>query len=282
MTEEELASMRAAEGEKVVLHEGRFWHSTHPGFFEPVHLLARLNAREATRPTSISWGYRTSMTDGAVSVVNGTMPVYLLENVSEFPGHSLSRNRRQDLRKCERYVEFRVLDGPSLLLEQGHAIFMSSVERLGYWKPVSEAEYRRRVERRFAHGRRQVVAGFVDGRLVGYMDSFAVAGILYPDEVYMATDALRTGLGTGLYVETIKAAMRSGEIREVCNGLHTPENATLCRFKGSLGFRVVQVPARSKIASPVLAFIRHRRPEILYRLTGEAQESLGNTAERGA
>jgi len=279
MDEAELALMRATEGDKVVLHEGRYWRSTHRGFFEPIHILARLTAHEATWPTLLSWGYRAALTDEAGSAANGTMPVYCLENVDEFSERSLSRNRRSDLRKCAKYVELKVLREPSLLIEQGHEVFMSSVERLGYWKSLTKAEYRRRVERQFSHGRRQVIAGLVDGRLAGYLDAFAVDGILYPEEIYVATDALRTGIGTGLYVETISNALRSGKIREVCNGLHTPENPSLCRFKESLRFQVVHVPTRSVVAPPALALIRARRPANYYRLTGDMPASLRMAAK---
>ena len=154
-------------------------------------------------------------------------------------------------------------------------MFLSAVHRLGYWKPLTEAEYRRRVERRFAHGRRQIVAGLVDGRLAGYLDAFAVDSILYPEQIFVATDALRTGIGTGLYMATIETALRSGAIREVCNGLHTPEDLNLCHFKESLGFRVVRVPARSVIPAPILATLRDRRPATYYRLTGETPAALG-------
>ena len=275
MNEAELALMRAAEGDKVVLHEGRYWRSTHPGFFEPLHILARLHAHEATRPTRLSWGYRAALTEEPGSAPKNTMPVYCLEEASEFSERSLSRNRKGDLRKCAKHVELKVLHEPSLLLEQGHEVFMSSVERLGYWKPLSKAEYRRRAERRFSHGRRQLVAGLIDGRLAGYLDAFAVDGILYPEEIHVATDALRTGIGTGLYVETITTALRSGKVRVVCNGLHTPENPSLCRFKESLRFQVVHVPTRSVIMPPALALIRARRPATYYRLTGDLPRSLG-------
>jgi hypothetical protein len=89
------------------------------------------------------------------------------------------------------------------------------------------------------------------------------------EEIFVATDALRTGIGTGLYVETIVAGMRSGAVREVCNGLHTPEDPDLCHFKEGLGFRLAHLPARSVIPAPIRAFIRARRPATYYRLTGE-------------
>lgn len=273
MTEDELAAIRAAEGEAVVRHGGRHWRATYPGFYQPVHLLARLRAAEVARPTPLCWGYRAALADEDTDLANGSLPVYLLPAAPDSPEGSLSRNRRGDLRKCRRIVELRILPEPSLLVEQGHAVFTSAARRLGHWRLLDERAYRRRVERRTLHGRRLLVAGLIDGRLAGYMDSVAVDGILYPEEVFVATEALRTGIGTGLYVETIATGIRSGRIREVCNGLHTPEDPDLCRYKESLGFRLVRVPARGAIPGPIRAYIRRRRPATYYRLTGVMADS---------
>jgi hypothetical protein len=93
--------------------------------------------------------------------------------------------------------------------------------------------------------------------------------VLHLDEIFIATDALRTGIGTGLYVETIETGARELAIRDVCNGLHRPEDPNLCRFKEGLGFRVVHVPARAVIPPPIRAYLRARRPATYYRLTGD-------------
>jgi hypothetical protein len=45
----------------------------------------------------------------------------------------------------------------------------------------------------------------------------------------------------------------------------------LCRFKQGLGFRVVPVPARAQIRPAMRAFLRARRPELYYRLTGDTR-----------
>lgn len=268
MTEAELAAMRAQEGDTVVLHDGRHWRATFPGFYQPIHLAARLRAAEIRRPAILCWGYRAALLEEDAHLANGSLPLYLMADIGHFTAAALNRNRRGDLRRAQRQVEFRRLGEPSLLLEQGHAVFMSAVRRLGYWRSQTEVEYRRRIERRAGHGRRLIIAGLVDGRLGGYMDSYAVNGVLYPEEIFVDTDALRTGIGTGLYVETIETARRAGTIREVCNGLHTPEDPDLCRFKEGLGFRLCHVPARTVIPTPIRAYIKARRPATHYRLTG--------------
>src|SRR3954447_12884380 len=48
-------------GREVVLHRGRWWVRVVPGFYQPVHLLARMRPDEATRPTLRCWGLRASL-----------------------------------------------------------------------------------------------------------------------------------------------------------------------------------------------------------------------------
>jgi hypothetical protein len=269
MTEAELAAMRAREGDAVVLRQGTHWRSSYPGFYQPIHLLTRMRAAEVKQPARLCWGFRVALSEEDAHLANASVPVHLLTDAQRYDEARLSRNRRGDLRRCRRRVEFRRLENPALLLEQGHGVFMSSVRRLGHWQPLTEREYRNRVTRRAGHGRRLFIAGLIDGRLRGYLDSYAVDGVLHLDEIFIATDALRTGIGTGLYVETIETGARELAIRDVCNGLHRPEDPNLCRFKEGLGFRVVHVPARAVIPPPIRAYLRARRPATYYRLTGD-------------
>ncbi|MGH7287697.1 MAG: hypothetical protein ACREI8_06720 [Myxococcota bacterium] len=275
MTEAELAAMRAREGDAVVLRQGTHWRSSYPGFYQPINLLARKRAAEVRQPARLCWGFRVALSEEDAHLANASVPVHLLTDAQHFDQTRLSRNRRGDLRRCRRRVEFRRLSTPALLLEQGHGVFMSSVRRLGHWRPLTERAYRNRVTRRAGHGRRLFIAGLIDGRLRGYLDSYAVDGVLHLDEMFVATDALRTGIGTGLYVAAIETGARELAIRDVCNGLHRPEDANLCRFKEGLGFRVVHVPARAVIRPPIRAYLRARRPATYYRLTGDGTALAG-------
>jgi hypothetical protein len=266
-----LAEMRAKEGDAIVLRGDCYWRAAYPGFYQPVHLLARVPAREVRRPARLCWGFRAALAPEDAHLANATLPVHLLSGVQNFHEEGLSRNRRSDLRRCRQSVEIRRLDDPTLLLEQGYEVFMSAVRRLGYWKPLSERAYRERVLRRTAHGPRLLVAGLIGGRLRGYIDSYVIGDVLYNDEIFVSTNALRTGIGTGLYVETLHAAAQNASIRDVCNSLHRPHDVNLCRFKQGLGFRVVPVPAHAQIRPAMRAFLRARRPELYYRLTGDAR-----------
>lgn len=274
MSEAELAAMRTAEGDAVVQSAGCHWRASFPGFYQPIDLLARMRAAEVRQPAPLCWGFRAALAEQDAHLADASIPLHLLTDLPHFDERALSRNRRSDLRRCRRQVELRRLTDPALLLEQGHAVFLSAVCRLGHWRALSESDFRQRVSRRAAHGRRLVVAGLVGGTLRGWLDSYAVDGVLHTEEIFVATDALRTGIGTGLYVEAIRAAARHG-LRAVCNGLHRPEDANLCHFKEALGFRVVKLPARTFIPAPVRAFLRSRRPATYYRLTGDGAIARG-------
>lgn len=279
MTEAELASMRAEEGGTVVLHEAHHWCAVHPGFYQPINLLARLRAVEVGRPTPLCWGYRAALAEEDAHLANGSIPVHLLTDIERFPEGVLNRNRRRDLRTCRQKVEVVRLRDPSLLVDQGYEVFMSAMRRVAYWKPLTATDYRKRMERRATDERRLIIAGLVDGRLGGYLESYAVNGVLYTHELFVATEALPTGVGTGLYVETIEIGARAGTIRDVCIGLHTPENPDLCAFKAGLGFRVVHVPARTSIPAAIGTYIKARRPAAHYRLTGDASAAIATATE---
>lgn len=282
LSELELAAMRTQEGDDVVSRHGCHWRSAYPGFYQPTHLLARIPVLEVRPPARLCWGFRAALRAEDAHAANAAVPVHLLTGVDSFDESRLSRNRRGDLRRARRQVEFRRLSGPALLLEQGYEVFTSAVQRLGYWRPLTLREYRRRVLRRAVHGRRMFIAGLIDGRVRGYLDSFAIDGVLYTEEIFVATDALRTGIGTGLYVETFQAGARDGALHSICNGLHRPELPDLCRFKAGLGFEVVRLPARSVMPAPIRTYLRARRPATYYRLTGDESALLAGDAAPGS
>lgn len=277
MTEAELASMRREEGASIVRRSDRYWEAIFPGFYQPVHLLARFRAEEVRRPAILCWGYRAALHEDDAHQANGSVPVHLMANVAQFGEGTLDESRRRDLRKCRRLVEVRRVQDPGLFIDQGYAVFMSAQRRVGYyWPHLTEDAYRKRMARRAPDERRLIVAGLVDGRLGGYLESWAVDGILYARELFVATDLMRTGIGTGLYVETMEAGARAGTIRHVCIGLHIPERNGITSFKEGLGCPVVHVPARSHIPAPIGAYIRARRPAVHYRLTGTRPAAKAN------
>ena len=278
MTEADLASMRADDGMTVVERGGRYWEAIFPGFYQPVHLLARFRAGELKRPSLLCWGYRAALCEDDAKLANGSVPVHLMADVKGFTESALDESRARDLRKCRRSVELRRVRDPGPFLEEGYGVFMSAQRRVDYyWPHLTEGEYRKRMERRALDERRLIVAGFVDGKLGGYLESYAVDDILYARELFVATEVMRTGIGTGLYVETIQTGARATTICDVCIGLHTPERGGITAFKEGLACPVVDVPARSAIPAPIGAYIKARRPAVHYRLTGTRPATTAET-----
>jgi len=214
-----------------------------------------MRAAEVRRPTHFCWGFRAALAEEDAHLANASLPVHLLDDLPHFDERELSRNRKSDLRKCEDRVEVQRLTSPALLLEQGYEPFRSAQRRLGYARELSEAQYRARVLRR-TDWRRLIFAGLIGGFLGGYLDSYAIQGVLYLEELFVASEALRSGIGTGLYVAAIRAAARSGSIHTICNGIHRPERPTLTHFKEGLGFRVVALPALARIRAPLRTYLK--------------------------
>lgn len=279
VTEAGLASMFAGEGRPIVLRDGRYWRSTFPGFYEPLHFAGRMRVAQVKRPSLLCWGYRAALDEEDAGSANGSIPLHLLADVEQYTERLLSENRRRDLRKCRRLVEFVRLRDPTLLLEQGYGVLASARRRLGYERQVAETDYLGVVKRHAADGRRLLIAGLVDGRLGGYIECYAVDAVLYVENIHVATDALRTGIATGLYVETFGACARAGTIHAIVNGLQRSENPDLLHFKDSLGFRRIQVPARVVIPGPIRVTIKRLRPDKAYRLMGVAPDATAGTQE---
>jgi hypothetical protein len=268
MTEPQYAAMLAREGVRAVMHRGHPWTSFAPGFYEPSHLLARLRYAEIGRPSLRAWGYRAALVDEDDHRANGSIPVGLVSDLPGYDESRLNRNRRRDLKRCLQQVELRRLQDPTVLVEQGYAVFTSAMQRVGYWRPLDPRGYRRRMTRRATDPRWTITAGFVDGRLAGYLESYAVDGLLYTRDMHVASDAMRTGIATGLWFEALRAAARNGTVHTACLGLDTPEVPNLRSLKAALGATVVHVPARVSIPSPIATALRTRRPAAYYRLTG--------------
>ncbi|QSQ24776.1 hypothetical protein JY651_07485 [Pyxidicoccus parkwayensis] len=270
LTERELAERRREEGVRVLEHGGHYWEQVGaPGFFQPIHLLAGLTPQEVTRPAPWCWGYRAALTPETADAANGFVPIVRSPGLDTYDVDSLSANRRNKLRKCQRLVRIVQLTGPALLLEQGYDTVVDALSRTEHKKVPSRAAYAADVKKYFQGAHWCVLAGLVDGRLGGYLDGYAVDGIAYGVCAYYATWALPTNLATGLVFEFAQACRRGG-IRMLVNGLHSREVPSLNQFKDDMGFVVERVPIRWSMNPLARALIRRHRAHAYYRLTGQA------------
>lgn len=268
MTEEQLAIWKKQEGVPVIFSRDRYWEELRKGFYQPIHLLARLSAEQTKRPTPWCWGYRAALCDQDSATVNGSVAVHLLSEVKDYDIKTLFRKRRTHLRKCFKLVNIVQLTGPEILQKQGYEVLQSALQRTQHISPPSIEDYRAGLRAYTTNKHRLVLAGLIDDRLGGYLDGWAIDGTAYINNVYIATKALPTSIGTGLIFEFVQACRRSGTIHEVVYGQHSREDPALCQFKEAMRFPVKQIPAQAKIAPIIREYIRWRRPHAYYRLTG--------------
>lgn len=268
ITEEECAKWHCSMGTPVICHHDRYWRETAFGFYEPLHWMARLSARQATRPALFCWGFRTVLCQDDTDLANGSMPIHLLTNICDYTLQSLGSNRRNHLRRCYKRTKIIQLNDSTLLQEQGYEVLVSSSKRTAYEKIPSQEEYLASLLTSYTTLGWLVLAGLNDGKLGGYLSGYAVDGTAYIKEVRIATEAFSSYVGIGLVFEFVQACRRSGNIHEVVYGLHSREDSALCVFKEGMGFPVQHIPAKVKMNPIVGKFIRWRYPHKYYRLTG--------------
>ncbi len=265
--EADLAELRLAEGARVVERGGRFWVQTFPGFYQPIHQLAEHRAAHVRRPVRACWGYRSALVTEDHSLANGAYPVHLLEDFRAWSPASLGVNRRYDLRRCHAKVELVVAHDPEPFLADGWEVYASTQERVHLGTEARSA-YLRDIAARVPDPRRLFVAGFIDGRLSGYMESYLVDGVFYGRDLYVRTEVSKTGIGTGLYLASMEIALATGRADRLCFGPEISDRPGLARFKRTLGVGIVHVPTRVVIPGPIRLAMRRLRPAAYYRITG--------------
>lgn len=268
MTEQELATWLAERGMNVVCHNGRYWRETYPGFFAACHPLARMSEGEATRPTPFCWGFRSSLRDADAGTANGSVPLHLLTDIANYTWQTRSPRCRNKLRNLRKQVDIVALHKPDLLLDQGYNILYSAHARNSYGKVPKRSDYQKNIERYYASGRGLVLGGLVDGKLAGYLTSYAIGTTAYVDELFLDSRYLNTNISLGLFFDWMQICRRTVAIREVVHGLHAREAVGLCRHKIDLGLQVVHIPARIWFAPFADAVVKKLRPHVYYRLTG--------------
>jgi hypothetical protein len=268
MTEEECANWRHQQLAHIVYHRGRYWEEIRSGFYQPIHWLARLSAKQATRPVQLCWGFRGALHEDEAVAANGSMPVHLLSNIESYDLQNFSSKRRFHIRKCRKLVKIVEVVSPTLLQEQGYKVVLSAITRTAYSKAPAKEDYLKSLAHDYITPRhRLILAGLIDAKLGGYLTAYAVNGTAYIEHVYIATEALPTSIGSGLIFEFVQICRRS-KIHEVAYGQHSREDRALCVFKEGMGFPVKHIPTKVCMNPIIGQFIHWYRPHAYYRLTG--------------
>lgn len=137
-----------------------------------------------------------------------------------------------------------------------------------------------------AHGAESLRRPKADRRRAGRRDaggdnleSFAVNGVLYTHELFVATEFMPIGIGTGLYVETIETGARAGTVHVVCLGSTHLSTRTCAHSRPAWGPASSTLRARTAIPAPIGAYMKTRGPAVHYRLTGVKPAAAASTRE---
>lgn len=267
ISEADYARYLGQEKKGIIEHHGRFWKKHALGFYHPIHYMARMNNKEATRPANLCWGFRTTLCDSDAPLANGTLPVHILSDLENYDLSSIKQSRRTVLRKCWKLVEIVDVKEPGLLLEQGYEVVLSDYGRHKYGRLPSREEYLETIRRFFDWGF-PVVAGLREGKLGGFAVGCAIGETAYIEEIQIHSDFLKDNLASGLTYEIGQICKRSPGVKELVHGLHAREKESLCYLKEDLGFKVRHIPSRVWFAPFCEGIIRQRRPHAYYRLCG--------------
>ncbi|MFB2918990.1 hypothetical protein [Aerosakkonema funiforme] len=269
MTEAEYAQKLRARGINIVCHQERYWKEIVLGFYEPVHLMARLTSEQATRPALLSWGFRTALDEKDRATANAIMPINLLSELENYDPENLPRKRRADLRKSMKQVRIVELIDGSILQQQGYEVLCSSLQRTKHDKIPTKANYLATIAAESADRHCLTIGGMIGNKLGGYITGWAVDGTAYMVKGYYATEALPTSIVTGLYYGFIQVCKRSGKIHQIANSQHLKELPNLCFYKESMKFLVHFIPTKLSMNPVMKQLIRWRYPNKYYRLSGQ-------------
>lgn len=268
LSEAEAAARARELGREVVLHRGRWWMRVVPGFYQPVHLLARLRPDEATRPTLKCWGLRASLAPDFAASANGSIPVHVLPDPRGYDIGRLAPSQRRKLRKHAAEFDIVALDRPDILLEQGYLIMREAHARNARVPLPERRQFERWAVSYFSPRRGLVLAALRHDRLLAFNTNSAVDGVAYGDTAYANAEGRRYALTTCLFHAFATVVSRCPSVDTLVDGLYARENHGLCHFKHALGLRVAHLPAQVWFARPAASLLRYARPHAYYRLTG--------------
>ena len=265
--ESEFVRDRRSAGDRIIKKNGQYWCEIRPGFFQSVHWLARMPASSVIRPKLFCWGYRATLAEEDTKLANGSMPVNLLKDISQYNIEYLCRRSRRALLKSFKLVTVVELTGPELLIAEGYKVFSSAWARTKYGPKLTKNAYE--VSIRFPYTTKSIIlAGLIDGKLGGYLEGHAIGKTAYFQKLVFATEYLSTQIGSVLVHNFVQICRRSKDIQEVVYGQHSREDLNLTEFKERMGFPVVHIPAIVCINSFAEKILRKYKPHVYYRLTG--------------
>ncbi|MBN2411466.1 hypothetical protein JXQ31_07220 [candidate division KSB1 bacterium] len=267
----EFAEWKRSLGQKIIYKNGIYWEELRAGFFQPIHLLMRLNKSQIKTPAPLYWGIRSGLNEEEKNDANGSILYHTFPDFKTFGFHSFSKNRRKNIRKCFNTAEIIEVRDGQLLKDQGYDVVYSSLSRTRHRKIPQRDAYLKGCTAYINNGdnSRMVLAGLVNGKLGGYLEICSVEGIVYVQTLFMATDAMKYCISAGLFYTIYMICQKSESVTEMAIGQPVTDDDNLNVFKKSMGQIVKSIPAWYKIIFPIKPILKLKYPDKYYRLTGQ-------------
>ena len=279
VSEEELAKWLRERGRRIVQSDGRYWID-YWGFCRLLHFAATIPAERIRRPATDCWAFHVLLPKEDAEAANAWSPLHLVENLSGYGEWNLDDTRRKQLRQCRKTFELVRLTDAGMLAEQGWPIYSANARRLGVPAAISRREYVLRAESWVADTGRLIIGALDGERLVAYLESFAVAGTAYLDEIYLSAQALSANVSAYLHFEAAQLYRDSGVVQQLCAGPPLPERMGVSEFKRRIGIPIVELPARFWSPRPLSRLLRIVRPGAHYRATGIPPRNMNAPGQR--
>ncbi len=269
MSEAALASQLTRIGVRTRYSHGRWWRRMKPGFYTPLHWLARMSPEQARRPGR-SWGFVAGLEDRHSSHANAVIPVHALADLATFSLDGLPRFTRRALRRVDdRGIRIVHVTDERILADQGYAVMRHWRAQKGL-RQLPQERFTADVEGWLGDEAWVVVAAMDGDRLLGYASAWAVeeAAYLHTYAFLEETKRDKLGLSAVLNVAMVTAMKRTGTIRAVSPGIAEPEHRGAMAHKIGQGFPIIEIPARLMLPWPAARYLRATKPNAYYRLTG--------------
>jgi hypothetical protein len=258
LSEEELAAWQSGD-RRIVFHQGRYW-ADHWGFYRLLHFAATMPADRLVRPSRTCWAFHALLPDSDAKHANAWYPLHLIRDLSAFDESALHVTARKELRRCRAALRVIRVSDPDLLREQGWAIFSQEARRIQMDTEITESAYLAGADS-LVTDTRKLIFGVMDGdKLLAYLETFAVEDTAYLVQSHLSDEGLSRHISGYLAFEATGFYRRSGQVRQVCDGVPVPERMGISDFKKRWGMPIVLMPARFWSLKPCRALLKAARP----------------------
>lgn len=251
ITEAEYAEQRRQIGRKIHLHDGVWWEQFSPVYAKPAFRFRPVvpGAARPARGRSLG-GYSHHVPEPAMG--NQTMDYLVLEGepLRTFSLASLAQRKRNQIRNSLKRCEVKPIEDLERVLEEARDVCISHSRRLSdtaraYHVPytffIEQADtWRAQVRRDFAAQGRCWWGAFAEGRLIGYMVTLQIEGIVLLDKMKLHGDYLACRASDALYFTALEHLARTESCQRFINS--APQREGLDRFKEQFLFKRTPLP----------------------------------------